>query len=92
MRTTRRDRRWGFRVHERSDALVREAAALAGASLTALVEESAVVRAQGVIAEHQAITLSPEAFSRFAAALDEAPVAVRELVDLFSRPSRIPQA
>lgn len=92
MTAEQRDRRWTFRVRERSDALVREAATLEGVSLTTFVEESAVARAQEVIAEHQAIRLSPEAFSRFVDALDEAPVAVPELVELFSRPSRIPQA
>jgi uncharacterized protein (DUF1778 family) len=92
MTAEQRDRRWTFRVKSRSDAIVREAATLAGQSMTAFVEESAVVRAESVIAEHQAIMLSPEEFSRFVDALDEAPVAVPQLVDLFSRPSRIPQA
>lgn len=92
MTAEQRDRRWNFRVKARSDALVREAATLIGVSKTAFVEESAVTRAQSLIAEHHPITLSHEEFSRFVEALDEAPVAVPELVDLFSQPSRIPQA
>ncbi|CAN5356122.1 MAG: DUF1778 domain-containing protein [Acidimicrobiia bacterium] len=89
---TTRDRRWNFRVKARSDALVREAATLSGVSTTAFVEESAVRFAESVIAEHRPVSLSPEEFSRFVGALDEAPVAIRALVDLFSQPSRIPQA
>ena len=92
MTTEQRDRRWNFRVKTRSDALVREAATLVGVSKTAFVEESAVARAQSLIAEYQPIALSHEEFARFVEALDEAPVAVPELVALFSQPSRIPQA
>lgn len=90
MTVEQRDRRWAFRVKPRSDALVREAATLTGQSITAFVEESAVARAESVIAEHQTVALSPQEFARFVDALDEAPVSVPELVDLFSRPSRIP--
>lgn len=90
MTVEQRDRRWAFRVKSRSDALVREAATLAGQSMTAFVEESAVARAESVIAEFQTVTLTPEEFARFVDALDEAPVAVPELVELFSRPSHIP--
>lgn len=91
MTAEQRDRRWTFRVNSRSDAVVREAATLTGQSMTAFVEESAVARAESVIAERQSITLSTEQFSRFVDALDEAPVAIPQLVDLFSQPSQIPQ-
>jgi len=91
MTTERRDSRWNFRVKERNDALVREAATLMGTSKTAFVEESAVSRARSLIAEYQPVALSSEQFSRFVDSLDEAPVAVPDLVDLFSRPSQIPQ-
>lgn len=92
MTAEQRDRRWAFRVKTRSDALVRQAAVLTGRSMTAFVEESAVARAESVIAEHEAIALGPDEFTRFVDALDDAPVAVPELVDLFSGPSRIPRA
>ena len=91
MAAEHRDSRWNFRVKAHSDALVREAATLMGTSKTAFVEESAVARAQSLIAEYQPVVLSHEEFSRFVAALDEAPVAVPELVDLFAKPSQIPQ-
>lgn len=87
---TQRDNRWSFRVESRSDSLVREAATLLGTSKTAFVEESAVRRAEAVIAEHQHITLNAQEFCRFVDSLDAAPTAVPELVDLFARPSPIP--
>jgi uncharacterized protein (DUF1778 family) len=84
--------RWDFRVHESSDALVTEAAILTGVTKTDFVVASAVDRAQSVIAERQKVTMSPENFTRFVESLDSAPVAVPELVELFSRPSQIPSA
>jgi uncharacterized protein (DUF1778 family) len=84
------DRRWAFLVTDRTDALVREAARLAGQSMSAFVEESAVARAESVIASRRAERLSPDQFSRFVEALDEVPAAVPQLVELFSRKSRIP--
>jgi uncharacterized protein (DUF1778 family) len=92
MTTEQRDSRWNFRVKSRSDALVREAATLMGTSKTAFVEESAVSRARSLIAEYQPVALSSEEFSRFVDSLDEVPVAIPDLVDLFSRPSQIPRA
>ncbi|MFV1963128.1 MAG: DUF1778 domain-containing protein [Acidimicrobiia bacterium] len=85
-----RDSRWNFRVKAQSDALVREAATLMGTSKTAFVEDSAVTRARSLIAEHQPVVLSYEEFSRFVDGLDEAPVTVSELVDLFAQTSQIP--
>ena len=90
MARAQRDNRWSFRVEPRSDTLVREAATLLGTSKTAFVEESAVRRAETVIAEHRRITLDAEEFSRFVDSLEAAPTAVPELVDLFARPSPIP--
>ncbi len=84
--------RWDFRVHGSSDALVTEAAVLTGVTKTDFVVASAVDRAQAVIAEHQKVTMSPENFTRFVESLDAAPVAVPELVELFSRSSQIPSA
>jgi uncharacterized protein (DUF1778 family) len=90
MTAEQRDSRWNFRVKAQSDALVREAATLMGISKTAFVEETAVSHARSLIAEYQPVVLSDEEFSRFVDALDEAPVAVPELVDLFAQPSQIP--
>jgi uncharacterized protein (DUF1778 family) len=87
-----KNERWDFRVNESSDALVTEAAVLTGVTKTDFVVVSAVDRAQSVIAERQKVTMSPENFTRFVESLDGAPVAVPELVELFSRPSQIPPA
>ena len=62
-----------------------------GTSKTAFVEESAVTRARSLIAEHQPVVLSHEEFSRFVDALDDAPLELPELVNLFAQPSQIPQ-
>jgi uncharacterized protein (DUF1778 family) len=90
--TEQRRHRWNFRVKARSDALVVKAATLAGMTKTAFVEESAVARARSLIAEQHPVTLSREEFSRFVEALDEAPVNIPELVNLFSQPSRISES
>lgn len=92
MTADQRDRRWVCHVTDRVDTLVREAARLTGQPMSAFVEESAVVRAESVIAEHRAVRLSPDELSRFVDVLDEAPMAIPVLIDLFSRPSQIPPA
>lgn len=89
-RPSKKQQRWDFRVHESSDTLVSEAAVLAGVSKTEFVVASAVDRARSVVVEHQKVMMTPETFTRFVESLDAAPVAVPELVELFSRPSQIP--
>lgn len=92
MSPQKRDRRWYLRVSARSDALVREAAWLTGEPMSVFVERSAVARAESVIPDYQPSTLSCDGFSRFVDLLDDAPVAVPALIELFSRESRIPSA
>ena len=84
------DRQWDFRVTSRTDGLVRRAATLMGVSVSEFVVDSAVARAESVIASGWPRRLSSAEFKRFVAALDRAPVAVPHLANLFSRPSRIP--
>ncbi len=50
---------------------------------------SSVARTGEVFAEYQVVELSREAFAQFVETLDDAPVTVPELVDVFSQPSRI---
>ena len=90
MTSAPRPNRWTFRVTPQSDDLVTRAALLLGTTKTAFVEESAVARAETVVAEQRPLVLSDDAFARFAEALEATPVAVPELVALFSRPSRLP--
>lgn len=87
-----KDRLWRLRVSGRNDALVREAARLTGQPMSAFVEKSAVARAGSVIADNQPWTLGCDSFSRFVGLLDDAPVAVPALIELFSRETRIPSA
>lgn len=87
-----RDRIWALNLKADSDALVRAAAARLGVSPSAFVEESAVARARALMSGHQAVTLSRDEFDCFAAALDEPPVAVPELVDLFVKARQSPGA
>lgn len=87
-----KEQRWDFRVHAWSDALVSEAAALSGTTKTDFVVASAVRRAETVMAERGRVMLHRDDFDRFVQALDDAPMAVPELVELFARPSRIPTA
>jgi uncharacterized protein (DUF1778 family) len=86
------DDQWDIRITSRSDALVRRAAALTGVSVSEFVVDSAVARAESVIASGKPGRLSSAEFKRFVEALDRAPVAIPQLADLFSRPSRIPSA
>lgn len=94
--TTRRDRRRRGRLEvrttEQQEGLLREAAALEHKTVSAFVLETATERARAVIAEQRDLVLSPEAFDRFYEELDRPAEAVPELVELFSRPRRIPPA
>jgi uncharacterized protein (DUF1778 family) len=85
------DRQWDIQVTSRGDALVRRAATLTGVSLSEFVVDSAVARAESVIASGKPRQLSSAEFQRVVEALDRAPVSVPQVVDLFSRPSRIPR-
>lgn len=89
--TRRRTARLHFRVDADQDARIRQAAALAHETVTDFVVRSAVGRADRVLDEHRRLTMSPDAFDAFVAALDAPPRPVPELAELFSRPSRIPQ-
>lgn len=74
-------------MRARSDDLVTRAATLVGTTKSAFVEESAVARAEAVIAGRGYLLLGDEAFARFTASLDEAPLAIPALAELFTRPS-----
>ncbi|MEX1037888.1 MAG: DUF1778 domain-containing protein [Acidimicrobiia bacterium] len=90
MTVEKRTGRWTFRVTSNADAVVSEAATLAGVSKTEFVVASALDRAEALIAERKRIRLSEDEFTRFARSLDEAPTAITALVDLFDGPSQIP--
>ncbi|MGB9113662.1 MAG: DUF1778 domain-containing protein [Acidimicrobiales bacterium] len=68
---TTKDRRREMRLSGTEDDLIAEAAGLAGVSVSEFVLNSAVEDAERLVNAHRTITFtSPEARSRFAAALD----------------------
>lgn len=73
-------------------ALIREAADLADTTVTAFVLETVTAQAMTLIEQRRDATLSNEVFDRFIAELDKAPAAVPQLVDLFRRNPKLPEA
>jgi uncharacterized protein (DUF1778 family) len=80
------------RVTPEQDALIREAADLEETTVTAFVLDTVTARARKVVKDHQAIRLSNEAFDRFLAELDKPARSVPELVELFRRHPKAPEA
>lgn len=68
-----KDRRFEMRLTEEDDALVGEAAALAGISRSDLGTQAIRAYAKDIIAEYRATTVSTEEFAAILAALDEPP-------------------
>jgi uncharacterized protein (DUF1778 family) len=85
-----RSDRLEVRTTDEQNALIREAAALRGWTVTQFVLDTVVERAEQVLREQRTLTLPNKVFDTFMAALDGPAEAVPELVDLFNRPSPIP--
>ena len=90
--TPSRRHRLEVRVTPDQDALIRQAADLEKTTVTAFVLDTATARARRVVRQHQDLVLSNEAFDRFIAELDKPAKPVPELVKLFKRHSKIPEA
>jgi uncharacterized protein (DUF1778 family) len=90
MSPTTRSRRIDVRVTDEQDAVIREAAAIAGQTVTAFLISAAQERARELLDERRHIVMSESAFERLAAALDAPGQPVTELVELFALP-RIPE-
>ena len=73
------------------DELVRRAAAELGISITEFLTTAALSRAHDVLADQQEFLLDTASWRAFTALLDEPPVPNPQLVDLFTRPSRVEQ-
>jgi uncharacterized protein (DUF1778 family) len=86
-----RRHRLEVRVSEEQDALIRQAAELEDATVTAFLLETVTARARKVVRDRQDLVLSREEFDQFLAELDKPPEVVPELVELFARHSRVPQ-
>lgn len=85
MATGTRSRRIDVRVTDEQDAVIREAAAASGQTVSAFLLSAAERRARSVLDERRHVVMSARAFSAFAAALDEPGEhvpALHELLDL----------
>jgi uncharacterized protein (DUF1778 family) len=67
------------RVSPEEDFVIRAAAERRSETLSEFLVESALVRAQTEMADRTLVTLEPDAWSDFAAALDEPPVVNEKL-------------
>jgi uncharacterized protein (DUF1778 family) len=81
-----RSRRIDVRVTDAQDALIREAAALAGETVTGFLLGAAQERARELLDERRHLIVSDQAFARLAAALDAPAQTVPELTELFQLP------
>jgi uncharacterized protein (DUF1778 family) len=85
-RTAVRRHRIDVRVSDEQDAMIREAAALAGQTVTAFLLDAAQNRAREVLDERRDLVMSKATFARFAEALDAPGEPVPELTELFHLP------
>jgi uncharacterized protein (DUF1778 family) len=89
MQTTTRNRRIDVRVTDAQDAVIREAAALAGETVTGFLLAAAEARASELLDQRRHLTMAVTSFAALAAKLDDPAVAVEELSELFTL-ERIP--
>lgn len=89
MSSTTRSQRIDVRVTDEQNAIIREAAAVAGQTVTAFLLSAAEERARGLLDERRHLVMSDRAFARFVAALDAPGEAVPAMSELFALP-RIP--
>lgn len=81
-----RVRRIDVRVSDEQNALIREAAALSGQTVTAFLLNAAQDRARALIDERRHLVMSQQAFARLAEALDAPAEPVAEMSELFRLP------
>jgi uncharacterized protein (DUF1778 family) len=86
MSTGIRSRRIDVRVTDEQDAVIREAAAASGQTVSAFLLGAAEGRARAVLDERRHLVMSDRAFAAFAAALDEPGQRVPALDELLSLP------
>ena len=84
---TAKDDRLDLRMTSTQKALIAQAAALSGRSVTDFSTDVLTERAREVIARERWLRVDVEAFDSFRIALDEPAKTVRGLQDLLSRPS-----
>ncbi len=85
--TRRKDARLAMRLTPGQDALIRDAAAVTGQSLTEFVTTAAVTRAEQTLADRRVFQLDDGAWTEFAALLDRPAKRIPELAQLFNEPA-----
>jgi uncharacterized protein (DUF1778 family) len=80
--TRRKDARLAMRLTPDQDALIRDAAAVTGQSLTEFVATAAVTRAEDTLADRRVFRLDEAAWTEFAAILDRPAKRIPELARL----------
>lgn len=91
MATAQKTERFDARMTEDQDRLIRQAAAVVGASRTEFVLDAAVNKAQQILAEHRILRVPLELAEQFYAYLDapaEPIAAMKGLADLEPFPER----
>jgi uncharacterized protein (DUF1778 family) len=81
-----RSRRIDVRVTDEQDAIIREAAAAAGQTVTAFLLSAAEDRARQILDERRHLVMSDRAFAAFTAALDAPSEIVPAMSELFALP------
>jgi len=86
MASTARSRRIDVRVSDAQDAMIREAAALAGETVTGFLLSAAQERARELLDERRHVVMSDRAFARLAAVLDSPGEPVPAMTELLGLP------
>lgn len=85
--TSRKAARLAMRLTPDQDALIRDAAAVTGQSLTEFVTTAAVTRAENTLADRRVFRLDDDAWAEFNALLDRPAQRIPELADLLGEPA-----
>lgn len=80
----RKDARLAMRLTPDQDALIRDAAAVTGQSLTEFVTTAAVTRAEDTLADRRVFRLDDDAWAEFTAILDRPAKRIPELTRLLA--------
>ena len=85
--TSRKQARLAMRLTPDQDALIRDAAAVTGQSLTEFVTTAAVTRAEDTLADRRVFRLNDAAWAEFVAILDRPAKHTPELAKLLNDPA-----
>lgn len=85
--TNRKDARLAVRITPHQDALIREAAVVAGQSLTDFITSAAVTRAQDMLADRRVFRLDDATWAEFTELLDRPARSIPELTQLLGDPA-----